>query len=163
MCYILTFKTYDKWQNSPVIVSFDEKMTPNWKIPFPAVTICPETKSNTEVFNITESLRKLKNANFDFDVLTIDEARNFEALSQVSLGYLPNLLTSHNVTTKLEGLDVTSILKKIALPLDEMFAGCSFRSQDVPCEEVFFKTFTEIGLCYTFNVLDFHDIFRDDV
>ncbi|EDS40227.1 pickpocket [Culex quinquefasciatus] len=34
---------YRKWDENPVIVTFD-KVTPVWAIPFPAVTICSETK-----------------------------------------------------------------------------------------------------------------------
>ena len=35
---------YFKWKESPIILSFAEKSTPVWEIPFPAVTICPVTK-----------------------------------------------------------------------------------------------------------------------
>jgi amiloride-sensitive sodium channel len=39
-CQSLITKIYIKWQQTPVIVSFSEKSTPIWSIPFPAVTIC---------------------------------------------------------------------------------------------------------------------------
>lgn len=45
---------YEKWDQSPVIVSFAEKSTPVWEIPFPAVTICPETKSYIDMLNFTD-------------------------------------------------------------------------------------------------------------
>lgn len=35
-CTILIMKIWEKWQTSPVIVSFAEKSTPVWQIPFPA-------------------------------------------------------------------------------------------------------------------------------
>jgi Amiloride-sensitive sodium channel len=54
LCGVFIFKIYDKWDTSPMIVSFDERSTPNWQIPFPAVTICPETKVNSSMLNITE-------------------------------------------------------------------------------------------------------------
>lgn len=50
---------WDKWNNNPVIVSFAEKSTPVWQIPFPAVTVCPETKARQSVFNFTEMFWKL--------------------------------------------------------------------------------------------------------
>ena len=34
----------DKWQKSPVLVSFDSTVTPISEIPFPAVTICNMNK-----------------------------------------------------------------------------------------------------------------------
>lgn len=53
-CGQLIWNVYVKWDTSPVIVSFAEKSTPVWQIPFPAVTICPETKAKQTVFNFTD-------------------------------------------------------------------------------------------------------------
>lgn len=58
---MLIFNVWMKWQLSPVIVSFDEKSTPIWHIPFPAVTICPETKARTDILNFTQSYTNLYN------------------------------------------------------------------------------------------------------
>lgn len=52
-CSRLIYNVWNKWDQSPVIVSFAEKSTPVWQIPFPAVTICPETKARSEDFNYT--------------------------------------------------------------------------------------------------------------
>ena len=52
-------KTYKIWQETPVIVSFSEKSTPVWHIPFPAVTICSETKTQKDIISFTEIYRKL--------------------------------------------------------------------------------------------------------
>lgn len=55
----LTLKIWNKWDSSPVIVSFDDKSTPIWKIPFPAVTICSETKFVDRYYgNISKSIYK---------------------------------------------------------------------------------------------------------
>lgn len=43
-CSNLIENIYIKWNETPVIVSFSEKSTPVWSIPFPAITICSETK-----------------------------------------------------------------------------------------------------------------------
>lgn len=51
-------EVWQKWQDSPVIVSFSESWTPVWQIPFPAVTICSEAKSKNKIFNITEAIYK---------------------------------------------------------------------------------------------------------
>jgi len=53
-CATLTMNIWDKWNNNPVIVSFAEKSTPVWQIPFPAVTVCSETKSRQTIFNFTD-------------------------------------------------------------------------------------------------------------
>lgn len=61
---ILIKETWDKWQDTPVIVSFSEKSTPVWAIPFPAVTICPETKARVDIFNFTDTYNKIMAHNY---------------------------------------------------------------------------------------------------
>lgn len=51
-------KVWRKWQDSPVIVSFAESSTPVWQVPFPAVTICSEAKSQNKLFNLTNAIYK---------------------------------------------------------------------------------------------------------
>ncbi|KAK5641672.1 hypothetical protein RI129_010219 [Pyrocoelia pectoralis] len=48
-CLMLISRTYRKWETSPVIVTFATQETSISKIPFPAVTICPEAKFNPEM------------------------------------------------------------------------------------------------------------------
>lgn len=62
LCITLVWSEYEKWENTPVIVSFASKETPIWQIPFPAVTICPENKVVPRKFNYTNYLfRKMRN------------------------------------------------------------------------------------------------------
>lgn len=51
---LVTKEVYNKWQKSPVIVSFAEKYTRVSEIPFPSVTICPETKARTSMLNFSD-------------------------------------------------------------------------------------------------------------
>lgn len=60
MCLYLIFLTYQKWDRSPVIVSFATKQTPIWQIPFPSVTICPETKARQSKYNLTQMYHVIK-------------------------------------------------------------------------------------------------------
>ena len=163
-CTIIIMKTYGKWQSSPVIVTFNEKLTPIWEIPFPAVTICPETKTNVKVFDIREIERKLVNTVSNFDLLTIHEVESFEALSQVCTADLRELFTGRYITSSmLNGSDVVFILKNIAMPRDLMKFQCTWRNKAEKFDDIFTMTITEIGVCYTFNALSFHDIFKNDV
>lgn len=67
-CVTLVLRIYKKWENSPVIVTFATRETPNLMIPFPSVTICPESKSLPERFNYTKYYRMLKdNETLDLD------------------------------------------------------------------------------------------------
>ncbi|PSN34458.1 hypothetical protein C0J52_20176 [Blattella germanica] len=45
---------WNKWQDSPVFVSFAETPTPVWDIPFPSITICSEIKIKQTLLNYTE-------------------------------------------------------------------------------------------------------------
>lgn len=42
-----------KWHENPVTMSFTEKPLPISAIPFPTVTICPETKTYREKLDVT--------------------------------------------------------------------------------------------------------------
>lgn len=57
-CYMI-HDSYKKWNESPVIVSLSEKSTPVWKVPFPAVTICPEVKISAKMLNITQTFHDI--------------------------------------------------------------------------------------------------------
>lgn len=48
-CISIIVKIYVKWHETPVIVTFSEESTPVWNIPFPRLTICPETKRELKV------------------------------------------------------------------------------------------------------------------
>lgn len=52
-CVGLIGNIYHKWDHKPVILSFNEQPTSVWEIPFPAITICPESKYRPECLNFT--------------------------------------------------------------------------------------------------------------
>lgn len=58
VCSISIYAVYKKWDTSPVIVTFATRGTPMYSIPFPAVTVCPESKSIQNLFNFTRILQK---------------------------------------------------------------------------------------------------------
>lgn len=60
VCSALIMNTYKKWTSDPVIVSFSQTPTPVWKIPFPAVTICPTNIVRQSQFNFTDILTKVQ-------------------------------------------------------------------------------------------------------
>lgn len=60
LCMGLITNVYEKWEFSPVLVSFAKSPTPIGQIPFPAVTICPEVKARQRIFNYTDYYYKLK-------------------------------------------------------------------------------------------------------
>lgn len=56
-CVTLVYMTWCKWEESPVIISFDHKPLSISEIPLPATTICPMTKIKADNFNYTRGYR----------------------------------------------------------------------------------------------------------
>ncbi|ERL91446.1 hypothetical protein D910_08776 [Dendroctonus ponderosae] len=110
---------YEKWNDSPVIVSFDTRETKLDSIPFPAVTICPETKSVTSKFNYIDVMLKLKGRKVDANITEIEPKT--------------------------------------------IFASCIWRKLPRKCEDLFTPIITDEGICYTFNMLDRNDLFKENV
>ncbi|GLH05324.1 Pickpocket protein 11 [Gryllus bimaculatus] len=52
---VLIGRAWRRWQDSPVIVAMDERLSAVWEVPFPAITICPETRVRTDLFNYTDA------------------------------------------------------------------------------------------------------------
>lgn len=65
-CGNLMLNVWNRWDRHPVIVTFAEKPTPIWQIPFPAVTICVQTKTQASVFNYTEMFRLVRGVDSGF-------------------------------------------------------------------------------------------------
>jgi acid-sensing ion channel, other len=63
----------DAWKISPIIISFTDKPTPIWQIPFPAVTICPKLFAQSKHINISHIMQRVY-----FGELTADDLTNKE-------------------------------------------------------------------------------------
>lgn len=59
ICISLIIQTWIKWDQTPVLVSFAQSPTPVWQVPFPAITICSETKIRQRVYNFTDYYHKV--------------------------------------------------------------------------------------------------------
>lgn len=160
-CLNLIHKIYEKWEDSPVIVSFAEKSTPVWQIPFPAVTICPETKAKMKYVNFTKGYHSVVMAqalNISND-LEYDELKNLEAVSQICDSHL---FAGIPLNSGLEVEEVVPLLKSITTSLNETTLFCKWRNQVGDCGQFFSEILTEEGFCYTFNVLNFDELFRGE-
>nr|XP_029720869.1 pickpocket protein 28-like [Aedes albopictus] len=155
-CGRLIQTVYMKWDREPVIVTFAQKPTPVFQIPFPAVTICPETKVKAANLNFTKTyyysrfplLRKQ---------LTDDQLNKLLAMLQVC-----EFAFSDQFDNQTYDDDCVSLLKEMSIPQDEIFVVCSWRTSYENCSTDFRLTLTDVGFCYTFNSIAGDDLLRTD-
>ncbi|KAJ3646109.1 hypothetical protein Zmor_023713 [Zophobas morio] len=152
-CVISIYAVYKKWEESPVIVNFGNTRTPIYTIPFPAVTICPEAKSDRRIFNFTEVVYKM----VDGIPLNLSEKVRFEYMSLICNQY-PELNYTNNGTFSEEFYDVL----KAVTPKFQIL-GCSFFEDVNDRCEFYVPVITEEGICYSFNMLDGQEIYRNTV
>lgn len=159
-CSVLIVKIYNKWQLSPVIVSFAEKSTPVWQIPFPAITICPETKVTSDQLIFTAGYKTIvRTTPGEAYNLTSDELRRLEALAQICD---PHLFSDHNLTSGLTLDEIVPTLQEISPELNQTMMFCRWRNEMTNCNEMFTEIITEEGACHTFNMLDRSELFKED-
>lgn len=53
-CFVSMVDLYDKWNESPVLISYDRRLLPVWAVPFPAVTVCPMARAQVQLFNSSD-------------------------------------------------------------------------------------------------------------
>lgn len=60
VCFIIFLvHLLNRWERGPLFIGLAEKSQPIWDIPFPAVTICPETKAKISTVNFTDAYHVL--------------------------------------------------------------------------------------------------------
>ncbi|KPJ13859.1 Sodium channel protein Nach [Papilio machaon] len=149
LCAGLIRKVWIKWNESPVIVSFAENSTPVWQIPYPAVTVCFETKSLQTRFNFTKYYHLYKD-NETYMELTEEERNMFEDITLVCDDHL----APARGRKFSDGYATVENLKQVSPNISEFFFGCKWK--DTPkdnCANLFSPILTEDGVCYTFNTL----------
>lgn len=57
--------------------------------------------------------------------------------------------------------DIIGKLRAMAPTFNETMFFCKFRNEFQPCHELFREVMTEEGLCFTFNVLNSQELYRD--
>lgn len=59
------------------------------------------------------------------------------------------------------GKESVEYLRELAPTLDETFKFCQFGNNIIDCKELFSEIITEEGLCYSFNILNSNELYRE--
>ncbi|XP_055305956.1 pickpocket protein 28-like, partial [Sitodiplosis mosellana] len=155
-CLVSIQDMWIKWRACPVSMSFNEKDAPISAIPFPTVTICPETKAFKNKFEINPVYDSLMESNPW--KLSNQQWVQLEALSHLCRFNFPEYVRYGN---KFTNTSIYDIIQDIAPNLTSVIVSCSWNLQMENCESHFSPTITDEGLCFTFNALNSDEIYTD--
>jgi acid-sensing ion channel, other len=147
-CTVFVVITYTKWRNNPLIIEFAADSTQIWDIPFPAVTICPETKTKVQFVNITDVYRQLRQNKDLIYNMGGGKRDRLTALSQVCD---PEIFEMMDPQSQISCKDCTETLRNIGVKKTEVLTECQFQKHYEKCDDMFEELITEEGICYAFN------------
>lgn len=153
-CSYLIYVTHSKWRTSPVIVSFNEKSSLVNEIPFPSVTICPESKFRKEYTNYMDLMK------LEISALTLEQQSNLDAIFQVCK---VNQQTNRTQSPTMNANSMHKIFHHIGIPFSNTFRNCKWRGTTERCEDLFHELITDDGLCYTFNMQNYQDLYHKEI
>lgn len=150
---------YDKWINVPVIVTFNENLISIADIPFPAVTICHQIKTERERFNFDAYYDLAVNGS----ILDMDDRITFEVLAQMCIkdNSRKDISKIVSIVYKTVDIDIDRV-SDMSPPFDKTFVQCGGGMSDFgTCQDVFSTILIEDGFCYTFNLLHREELLQD--
>ncbi|XP_055319537.1 pickpocket protein 28-like [Sitodiplosis mosellana] len=155
LCTCSVWNTWLKWQERPVMVSFNDRTTSIGMVPFPAVTICPTHIYDKDDVNITHLANVyMRNSNLEKENLTNKEKDQLCALEYMCL---------HDFVT-IRRANGSPKTEKLFKAIKDIAPSGVIRSADFSQTYArYWETFTEEGLCYSFNSLNSWDVYTNDV
>ncbi|XP_044758989.1 pickpocket protein 28-like [Coccinella septempunctata] len=152
-CTYMIYEVCKKWVETPVLVSLATKDTPIHKVPFPAVTICPESKISRSCVNYSKVLRLRK-------------AGRGDEVSPLENEYFDNMAllcraSNYGNSSDNDPLDDYSDFLDKCKSVTLENSHCKFGEKIMPCDKLLQPIITDEGLCYTFNMFDVRDIYSD--
>ncbi|XP_073846602.1 pickpocket protein 28-like [Musca autumnalis] len=165
-CISIIVKVYDKWHETPVIVTFSEKSTPIWNIPFPRVTICPGIKrsinsGDPKYFDLVQTLDFYLDKDNNKFYTNYSRHEHDDTLTLLHIcdpfSYMfPNF-------PETDTIDYVKNLNKMLPDFHKYFYACLWFGNVTPCDDLLTKVYTDEGICFTFNSLKATDLYRDIV
>lgn len=158
-CSVLIRNVYEKRSSSPVIVSFDEKSTPVWSVPFPAVTICSESKMQNSKVNFEQWFKLISDQKLSENDTKEENYKTIEALTHVcDYSLFENITFNSGIKSE----NIAKYLYESSSNLSSVLDFCRWKNKIVECQELFREILTDEGNCFTFNSLSLSQIYSDE-
>lgn len=154
-CTFLIAKIYIKWRNDPVVVILDERSSPTWLIPFPAITICPESKAAKDFLDISEVFNRTRH-NYS---ISNEEEIILESLYQVCDFFDGGMWKLDPRVGNNTPVDYIEELRKVSIGYDKV-STVEWKGNRSSFKSLFHETVTDEGICHTFNMMDHQDMYR---
>ena len=144
---------WQKWDESPILMSLDTNNYQLSNVPFPAVTICNVNKvSKSHLLRILseeKEFSKFSNMSYDTSVEILRYLTKLDRaiLKGDDLKRLDAFLRSQNISTT----ELVNILQQTAPSCRDIVIDCAFQGLPKPCMEFFSARPTDDGYCCTFN------------
>lgn len=147
----ISLELSEKFSNSPLATVVESTIFPVSEIAYPAITICNQNRFHKD--------RVVEAAKVFIPKADNETSRIFQLLvksmNQLEFGAFDEFDKElYNFTSPLlDSLNLTEIYVFVMLRCEEIFTGkCWWRNKYVECcEEFFYLTPSEYGICYTFN------------
>ncbi|XP_055628965.1 pickpocket protein 28-like [Toxorhynchites rutilus septentrionalis] len=140
-----------KWEKNPVKIVTSDKVTYSWEIPFPAVTICPQTKSKRSLYDIGRAYCETKGDPNKLD----DHLKGLLQLCDAPCFYNINYTSPANPR-------IVRLMDEVAPTLEDICESITWDLDKLGCAGMFEKVLTEDGVCYSFNPISARELFRAD-
>ncbi|XP_062557735.1 pickpocket protein 28-like [Armigeres subalbatus] len=149
------FKMYGKWDQNPVTIVYGSDLMPISTIPFPAITICPLSKSREGMLNLTWALDTM---NHNYTMLDDVSEKSLRAIAHVC----PFQKHWKKFPPSSGNENIIERLRTMARPLEDVMIKCWWRTRDTPCKTIMIERLLDDGICYTFNSLALDEIYKKD-
>ncbi|XP_021711601.1 pickpocket protein 28 isoform X2 [Aedes aegypti] len=150
-CWLSVSNVYTKWRENPVVIAYAPRFSPVSTIPFPAITICPLTKTRVEAFNLSEVYEIVSKG------APLDEVKEKQLRALAHVCPCSNHWRNYSAVAD---ESIVETLQNISLPFEETLLMCLWQTKRVPCRHLFTETLVDDGICYTFNELLSNETYR---
>ncbi|BES90503.1 pickpocket 23 short form [Nesidiocoris tenuis] len=147
---IVILALWEKFQTNPTITGLDTDFH-NWNVPFPGITLCLTTPFSEKRF-----LDHVNRPGNNYSNKTKKDLHEFVKvmswLSYDQMHYLKKYIDNGNINAYSK-TNYRQLMLELAFRCEEFMGNCTFKQEEIPCCEAFRPTFTEHGLCFSFNTI----------